>query len=119
MYSDGRNRLTPATMICLQTTVVTDQKSGRQETIMEEEEIKKTMNSMATGKAASPDGTVVEMLEALEDFGIKRITWLANQMYAEGHFAAKMCKSTCIISLFPKKPGRGLQLNASYTGLSA
>ena len=68
-----------------------------------EEEIKKALNHMAKGKAAGPDGVVVEMLTALEDFGVNRITRLVNKIYAEGHFPAEMCKSTFIT--LPKKPG--------------
>jgi len=68
-----------------------------------EEEIKKALDSMAKAKAAGPDGIVVEMLSALEEFGVSRITQLANKIYAEEHFPAEMCKSVFIT--LPKKPG--------------
>ena len=48
-----------------------------------EEEIKKALDSMAKAKAPGPDGIVVEMLSALEEFGVSRITQLANKIYAE------------------------------------
>jgi len=51
---------------------------------------------MTMGKAVRPDGIVTEMLVALNEFGIKRITRLANKIYEEGHFPTEMCKSVFI-----------------------
>ena len=59
------------------------------------------MKNMATGKAASPDGVIVEMLKALESFGITKIIQLANKIYAEGHFSTEMSKLVFIT--LPKK----------------
>ena len=39
---------------------------------------------------------MVEMFEALGDFGIKRITQLANKIYDEGRFPPEMTKSVPI-----------------------
>ena len=43
------------------------------------------LKCMSRGKAAGPDGLMVEMFEALGDFGIKRITQLANKMKEDFH----------------------------------
>ena len=83
-FSDGKNTLAN----CLLTVGVKGQYHKREEE--EEEEIKKALDSMAKAKAAGPDGIVVEMLSALEEFGVSRITQLANKIYAEEHFPAEM-----------------------------
>ena len=44
-----------------------------------EEEVVKALNRMSTGKAAGPDRVLTEMILALEDFGIAKITQLANK----------------------------------------
>ena len=67
-----------------------------------EEEVVKALNSMPTGKAAGPDRVLTEMILALEDFGIAKITQLANKIYTEGSFPTEMCKS--IFINLPKKP---------------
>ena len=45
---------------------------------------------------------LTEMILALEDFGIAKITQLANKIYAEGSFPTEMCKF--IFITLPKKP---------------
>jgi len=61
-----------------------------------EKEVSKALKNMTMGKAVRPDGIVTEMLVALNEFGIKRITRLANKIYEEGHFPTEMCKSVFI-----------------------
>ena len=68
-----------------------------------ESEVAYGLKCMSRGKAAGPDGLMVEMFEALGDFGIKRITQLANKIYDEGRFPPEMTKSVFIA--LPKKPG--------------
>ena len=63
----------------------------------------KTLDSMENGKAAGPDGVVKEMLSLLDDFGITRITQLANNIYQEGHFPVEMCKYI-FITLYQRNP---------------
>jgi len=66
-------------------------------------EIMKALKNTAVGKATGPDEISIEMVSALEDFGIERLTCLANKIYDEGSFPADMCKS--IFITLPKKPG--------------
>ena len=60
------------------------------------DEVERAIRSLSRGKATGPDGIAVEMIEALADFGIERITKLANRIYNEGHFPTEMCKSVFI-----------------------
>ena len=54
-------------------------------------------------KAAGPDGIVTEMLTALDDFGIKKITELINEIYNSGEIPEELSRS--IFIALPKKPG--------------
>ena len=58
-----------------------------------EEEVKYAMRKMKNGKTAGEDGIMVEMLEALGEFAIKKITVLANQIYNDGAITEQMCNS--------------------------
>ena len=54
-------------------------------------------------KAAGPDGTVVEMIEAaLDDFGIDTMTEIINEIYDSGTIPEDLSKS--IFIALPKKP---------------
>ena len=53
-------------------------------------------------KAAGPDGIVVEMIEALEDFGIDTMTEIINEIYDSGTIPEDPSKS--IFIALPKKP---------------
>ena len=53
--------------------------------------------------AAGPDKIVVEMIEALEDFGIQRLTPIGNIIYDTGEIPEALLKSVFIA--LPKKPG--------------
>ena len=52
-------------------------------------------------KAAGPDGIVVEMIEALEDFGIDTMTEIINEIYDSGTIPEDLSKS--IFIALPKK----------------
>ena len=52
-------------------------------------------------KAAGPDGIVVEMIEALEDFGINTLTEIINEIYDSGSIPEDLSKS--IFIALPKK----------------
>ena len=52
-------------------------------------------------KAAGPDGIVVEMIEALEDFGINKLTEIINEIYDSGSIPEDLSKS--IFIALPKK----------------
>ena len=53
-------------------------------------------------KAASLDGIVVEMIEALEDFGINALTVIINEICDSGNIPEDLSKS--IFIALPKKP---------------
>jgi len=61
-----------------------------------ESEVAYGLKCMSNCKAAGPHGLMVEMFEALQDFGINRITKLANKIYDEGRFQPEMTKSVFI-----------------------
>ena len=52
-------------------------------------------------KAAGPDGIVVEMIEALEDFGINTLTEIINEIYDSGSIPEDLSRS--IFIALPKK----------------
>ncbi|RUS77743.1 hypothetical protein EGW08_014502 [Elysia chlorotica] len=58
---------------------------------------------VATGKATGPDNISVELLEALDDYGMDKITSLLNEIYETGQIPADITKS--IFIALPKKPG--------------
>ena len=58
---------------------------------------------MKSGKAIGPDDIAVEMLKALEDFGIDKIKDIANTIYHSGILPSDLTKSVFIA--MPKKPG--------------
>ena len=66
-------------------------------------EIVAAMRKMKSSKATGPDSISVELLEALEDYGIDKITTLLNQIYDSGHIPPDISKS--IFRALPKKPG--------------
>ena len=39
---------------------------------------------MKTGKATGPDGLSIELIEALEEYGIEKATTLLNEIYDTG-----------------------------------
>ena len=57
---------------------------------------------MKRNKAAGTDGTVVEMLEALEDFGIDTTMEIISEIYDSGTIPEDLSKSFFIA--LPKKP---------------
>ena len=44
------------------------------------------MRSMSKRRVARPDGVVLKMLNALEEFSVEKITRLANRIDGEGRF---------------------------------
>ncbi|GFO03823.1 hypothetical protein PoB_003032800 [Plakobranchus ocellatus] len=62
---------------------------------------------MKHGKATGPDNISVELIEALEDFGIGKVTHLLNEIYDTGQIPTDLSKS--IFIALPKKPGKILR----------
>ncbi|GFN75302.1 hypothetical protein PoB_000180800 [Plakobranchus ocellatus] len=48
------------------------------------EEVETAIKKMKHGKATGPDNISVELIEALEDFGIGKVTHLLNEIYDTG-----------------------------------
>ena len=67
------------------------------------EEVRATLRKMKRNKAAGPDGVVIEMILALEDFGIDKLTEILNEVYNSGEIPDDLSKSVFIA--LPKKPG--------------
>ena len=67
------------------------------------EEIRKAVSNMKWRKAEGSDGVVIEMVEAAGEFGIDKITELANKIYRTGQVPESMKESEFIV--IPKKAG--------------
>ena len=68
-----------------------------------EEEVRRAVREMKNDKADGGDGVVAEMVEAAGEFGVKKVTELANKMYDTGNIPEKMMENVFIA--IPKKPG--------------
>ncbi|GFO33982.1 retrovirus-related pol polyprotein line-1 [Plakobranchus ocellatus] len=66
------------------------------------EEVETAIKKMKHGKATGPDNISVELIEALEDFGIGKVTLLLNEIYDTGQTPTDLSKS--IFLALPKKP---------------
>ncbi|GFO32443.1 hypothetical protein PoB_005894800 [Plakobranchus ocellatus] len=66
------------------------------------EEVETAIKKMKHGKATGPDNISVELIEALEDFGIGKVTHLLNEIYDTGPIPTDLSKS--IFIALPKKP---------------
>lgn len=65
------------------------------------EEVRNSINSLKPGKAPGDDEISTEMLQALDEIGIDKITELCNKIYDTGYIPDDMKKSTFIP--LPKK----------------
>ncbi|GFO32339.1 endonuclease-reverse transcriptase [Plakobranchus ocellatus] len=70
---------------------------------MMKQEVETAIKKMKHGKATGPDNISVELIEALEDFGIGKVTHLLNEIYDTGQIPTDLSKS--IFIALPKKPG--------------
>eukprot|EP00057_Strongylocentrotus_purpuratus_P027795 XP_011682269.1 PREDICTED: RNA-directed DNA polymerase from mobile element jockey-like [Strongylocentrotus purpuratus] len=66
-------------------------------------EVRSAISVMKRNKAAGPDGVVIQMDEALENYGVIKLTEVINKIYDDGKFPDDLCKS--ILIKLPKKPG--------------
>ena len=67
------------------------------------DEVEAAIKKMIHGKATGPDNIAVEQIEALEEFGIMKITELLNEIYDTGQIPTETLKS--IFITLPKKAG--------------
>ena len=56
---------------------------------------------MRKNKAAGPDGVVIDKIEALEEYGVEKLTEIINKIYNGGKFPEDLSKS--IFITLPKK----------------
>lgn len=68
-----------------------------------QDEVVDAMRKMRRGKATGPDGISVELLEALDSFGLAIMTDLLNDIYNSGKLPEDLYKSVFIA--LPKKSG--------------
>jgi hypothetical protein len=68
-----------------------------------EAEVENAIKELKKGKAVGPDLIPVEAYEALDEWGIKKLTMLLNNIYDTGNIPADMLTSTFIT--LPKKRG--------------
>ncbi|XP_047494947.1 uncharacterized protein LOC125043038 [Penaeus chinensis] len=66
-------------------------------------EVRAAVGKMRKNKAAGPDEIVTEMVTAMEDFGIEKLTEVINDIYDSGEIPKELSKS--IFIALPKKPG--------------
>ena len=59
-------------------------------------EIRAAIKAAKKGRAAGEDGIVIEMIEATEEFGIRKITDLANRIYESGYIPNAMRESVFV-----------------------
>ncbi|GFR98655.1 LINE-1 retrotransposable element ORF2 protein [Elysia marginata] len=67
------------------------------------DEVRAVIREMKAGKATGPDGVAVEMIEALEEYGVEKLTSLLNEIYDTGEIPTDISRSVFIA--LPKKPG--------------
>ena len=66
------------------------------------DEIRRALKKMKNGKSPGNDQIRIEMLEAMEEFAVDKVTELANKVYDTGYIPKEMRRSTFIA--LPKKP---------------
>ncbi|GFR99386.1 hypothetical protein ElyMa_004527200 [Elysia marginata] len=76
------------------------------------DEVRAAIRKMKSGKATGPDKISVELIEALEDYGIEKTTNLLNEIYDTGQIPTDLTKS--IFIALPKKP-RATECELQFT----
>ena len=67
------------------------------------DEVRHAIRKIKSGKAAGPDNIAIELIEALEEFGIVKLTTFLGNIYETGKIPGELLKSVFIA--LPKKPG--------------
>ncbi|GFR85386.1 RNA-directed DNA polymerase from mobile element jockey-like [Elysia marginata] len=67
------------------------------------DEVRAAIRKMKAGKATGPDGVAVEMMEALKEYGVEKLTPFLNEIYDTGEIPTDISRSVFIAH--PKKPG--------------
>ncbi|GFR90337.1 LINE-1 retrotransposable element ORF2 protein [Elysia marginata] len=67
------------------------------------DEVRAAIRKMKAGKATGPGGVAVEMIEALEEYGVEKLTSLLNEIYDTGEIPTDISRS--VFFALPKKPG--------------
>ena len=67
-------------------------------TIMKSE-IENVIKEMKFGKSSGNDDIATEVIKALDDEGIKKITYISNIVYDTGYLPHDMSSSICVIYL--------------------
>ncbi|GFO17897.1 endonuclease-reverse transcriptase [Plakobranchus ocellatus] len=57
------------------------------------DEVQAAIRKMKTGKATGSDGISVELIEALGDYGVDKVTTLLNEIYDTGQIPTDMSRS--------------------------
>ena len=78
---------------------------------------KQKEREMKSGSATGPDSTSVELLEALEDYGIDKITILLNEIYDTGQIPQVILKSKSI-ALSKRSGARECELHSMISLMS-
>ncbi|XP_063600637.1 uncharacterized protein LOC134776815 [Penaeus indicus] len=71
--------------------------------LIHEDEVRKALSKMKSGKASGPDEIPSEVITALTEMGIKEVTKLLNSIYDTGNIPDDLKKSVFIA--LPQKPG--------------
>ena len=61
-----------------------------------QDEIRAAIKAMTKGKVAGEDGIVIEMIEATEEFGMRKVADLANRIYESGYIPNAMRESVFV-----------------------
>ena len=64
-----------------------------------QDEIRAATKAMKKGKAAGEDEIIIEMIEATEEFGIRKLADLANRIYENGYIPNAMRESVFVAIL--------------------
>ncbi|GFS26516.1 LINE-1 retrotransposable element ORF2 protein [Elysia marginata] len=67
------------------------------------DEVRAAIRKMKAGKATGPDGVAVEMIEALEEYRVEKLTSLLNNIYDTGEIPTDISRPVFIA--LSKKPG--------------